>query len=139
MSVIKLLVVLLLSIPIFCHAENLRLTPEQLNQSLADYTILDVRSHLDYLAGHIKGAISFPIDLTYEHKNINGKITEPVKGATLIGDGATALNNIVMVGNDLCLDPGVGTCGKEGQSVPVGVGQPTLKLSELIVGGVKSG
>jgi len=65
----------------------------------------------------------------------NGKITRPVKGAMLIGDGPEALNEISMVGNDLELDTGVGTCGKEGQSVPVGVGQPTLKIDELTVGG----
>ncbi len=64
-----------------------------------------------------------------------GKITTPVKGAMLIGDGPEALTKISMVGNDLKLDSGVGTCGKEGQSVPVGVGQPTLKIDELTVGG----
>jgi len=65
----------------------------------------------------------------------NGKITAPVKGAMLIGDGPEALSKISMVGNDLELDSGVGTCGKDGQSVPVGVGQPTLKIDELTVGG----
>jgi TldD protein len=65
----------------------------------------------------------------------NGKVTVPVKGAMLIGDGPDALHKISMVGNDLALDTGVGTCGKEGQSVPVGVGQPTLKIDELTVGG----
>jgi TldD protein len=65
----------------------------------------------------------------------NGKVTTPVKGAMLIGDGPDALGNISMVGNDLKLDRGVGTCGKDGQSVPVGVGQPTLKIDELTVGG----
>ncbi|MEM8682787.1 MAG: metalloprotease TldD [Pseudomonadota bacterium] len=65
----------------------------------------------------------------------NGKITTPVKGAMLIGDGPEALTRISMVGNDLELDSGVGTCGKEGQSVPVGVGQPSLKIDELTVGG----
>jgi TldD protein len=64
-----------------------------------------------------------------------GRITAPVKGAMLIGDGPAALGKISMVGNDLELDSGVGTCGKEGQSVPVGVGQPTLKIDELTVGG----
>ena len=65
----------------------------------------------------------------------DGVITAPVKGAMLIGDGPDALTRISMVGNDLQLDAGVGTCGKEGQSVPVGVGQPTLKIDELTVGG----
>ena len=64
-----------------------------------------------------------------------GKISTPIKGAMLIGDGPVALNKISMVGNDLKLDSGVGTCGKEGQSVPVGVGQPTLKIDEITVGG----
>ncbi len=65
----------------------------------------------------------------------NGKLGAPVKGAMLIGDGPEALHKISMIGNDLALDTGVGTCGKEGQSVPVGVGQPTLKIDELTVGG----
>lgn len=67
----------------------------------------------------------------------NGKITHPVKGATLIGNGPEAMNRISMVGDDLKLDSGIGVCGKEGQSVPVGVGQPTLKLDELTVGGTE--
>ena len=65
----------------------------------------------------------------------DGKITAPVKGATLIGDGPTSLTRVTAVGNDLQLDPGIGTCGKDGQSVPVGVGIPTIKLSHLTVGG----
>jgi TldD protein len=64
-----------------------------------------------------------------------GKVTRPVKGATLIGNGPDVLTRVSMVGNDLALDEGVGTCGKEGQSVPVGVGQPTLRIDELTVGG----
>ena len=66
-----------------------------------------------------------------------GKITHPVKGATLIGNGPEALKHVVMLGNDLKLDTGVGTCGKEGQSVPVGVGQPTLKIDQMTVGGTE--
>ena len=65
----------------------------------------------------------------------NGKVTRPVKGATLIGNGPDVLTRVSMVGNDLKLDSGVGTCGKEGQSVPVGVGQPTLRVDGLTVGG----
>jgi TldD protein len=65
----------------------------------------------------------------------NGRVTTPVKGATLIGNGPDALLKVEMVGNDPGLDPGIGTCGKNGQGVPVGVGQPTLKLSSLTVGG----
>jgi TldD protein len=64
-----------------------------------------------------------------------GKIQYPVKGATLIGNGPDALTRVTMIGNDLQLDTGVGTCGKEGQSVPVGVGQPTLRIEQMIVGG----
>ncbi|HNM65371.1 MAG TPA: metalloprotease TldD, partial [Accumulibacter sp.] len=65
----------------------------------------------------------------------NGKVGAPVKGATLIGSGPEAMTRVSMIGNDLCLDPGVGTCGKDGQSVPVGVGQPTLRIDGLTVGG----
>jgi len=65
----------------------------------------------------------------------DGKITYPVKGATLIGNGPEALTRISMIGNDMALDPGVGVCGKEGQSVPVGVGQPTVRIDGLTVGG----
>ena len=65
----------------------------------------------------------------------DGKITHPVKGATLIGNGPDVLTRISMIGNDMALDPGVGTCGKEGQSVPVGVGQPTVRIDGLTVGG----
>jgi TldD protein len=68
----------------------------------------------------------------------NGRITRPVKGATLIGNGPEALSRVSMLGNDLQLDGGVGTCGKEGQSVPVGVGQPTLKIDSMTVGGTQA-
>jgi TldD protein len=67
-----------------------------------------------------------------------GKVTHPVKGATLIGNGPDALTRVSMIGNDLELDTGIGTCGKEGQSVPVGVGQPTLKIDGLTVGGTSA-
>ena len=68
----------------------------------------------------------------------NGKITRPVKGATLVGNGPEVLNRVSMLGNDLQLDSGIGTCGKEGQSVPVGVGQPTVKIDEITVGGTSN-
>ncbi|MEC7208055.1 MAG: metallopeptidase TldD-related protein, partial [Pseudomonadota bacterium] len=68
----------------------------------------------------------------------NGKIGAPVKGATLIGSGPDAMSKITMIGNDLALDRGVGTCGKAGQSVPVGVGQPTLKMGGITVGGTEA-
>jgi TldD protein len=67
----------------------------------------------------------------------NGEITSPIKGATLIGSGPEAMQKVSMVGNDLKLDAGVGVCGKDGQSVPVGVGQPTLKIDEMTVGGTQ--
>ncbi len=65
----------------------------------------------------------------------DGRITAPVRGATLIGDGATALTNVSMIGDDFAFDPGVGVCGKSGQGVPVGIGQPSLKIGGLTVGG----
>jgi TldD protein len=68
----------------------------------------------------------------------NGKVTAPVKGATLIGNGPDVLTRVTMVGSDLELDSGVGTCGKEGQNVPVGVGQPTLRIDGLTVGGIET-
>lgn len=77
----------------------------------------------------------FVFSTTEAYRIRNGKIAEPIKGSTLIGDGPEAMGSVSMIGNDLALDTGVGTCGKEGQSVPVGVGQPTLKLDELVVGG----
>jgi TldD protein len=64
-----------------------------------------------------------------------GKITTPVKGATLIGDGPSALTRVTMIGDDFAFDPGIGVCGKAGQGVPVGVGQPSLKITGLTVGG----
>jgi TldD protein len=68
----------------------------------------------------------------------NGKVTRPVRGATLIGNGPEAMTQVSMVGNDLRLDPGIGVCGKDGQSVPVGVGQPTLRIDGLTVGGTEA-
>jgi TldD protein len=65
----------------------------------------------------------------------NGKLGAPVKGATIIGNGPDVLTRVSMIGNDMELDPGVGTCGKDGQGVPVGVGQPTLLIDNLTVGG----
>jgi TldD protein len=65
----------------------------------------------------------------------DGRVTYPVKGATLIGNGPDVLNRVSMIGNDMRLDSGIGVCGKEGQSVPVGVGQPTLRIDGVTVGG----
>ena len=69
----------------------------------------------------------------------DGKVTVPVKGATLIGDGPTALTKVQMIGDDFAYDPGIGVCGKSGQGVPVGVGQPSMKLTGLTVGGTAIG
>ena len=81
------------------------------------------------------GQFVFTASEAYEINN--GKIGSPIKGMTLIGNGPQVLNKVSMVGDDLQLDDGVGTCGKDGQSVPVGVGQPTLKIDEITVGGTK--
>jgi len=69
----------------------------------------------------------------------DGQVTKPVKGATLIGNGPDVLKKVSMVGHDMKLDEGIGTCGKEGQSVPVGVGLPTIKVDEMTVGGTATG
>jgi len=77
----------------------------------------------------------FVFSCTEAYRVINGKIGAPVKGATLIGDGPAAMKQIRAIGNDLALDPGIGNCGKAGQWVPVGVGQPTLMIGGITVGG----
>ncbi len=79
----------------------------------------------------------FVFTCTEAYQIENGKIGAAVKGATLIGNGPDALTKVSLIGNDMALDPGVGTCGKDGQSVPVGVGQPTILLDELTVGGTE--
>ena len=80
----------------------------------------------------------FVFTCTEAYQVENGKIGAAVKGATLIGNGPDALTKVSLIGNDMALDPGVGTCGKDGQSVPVGVGQPTILLDELTVGGTEA-
>ncbi len=79
----------------------------------------------------------FVFNCTEAYEIINGKIGAPLKGATLIGDGPSSLKEIAMVGNDMMLDPGIGTCGKAGQGVPVGVGQPSLLINKMTVGGTQ--
>jgi TldD protein len=77
----------------------------------------------------------YVFECTEAYRIENGKVGAPIKGAMLIGNGPTDLHRIAMVGNDLALDPGIGTCGKNGQGVPVGVGQPTLRIDRITVGG----
>lgn len=80
----------------------------------------------------------FVFSCTEAYRIRDGKVAEPIKGAMLIGNGPDALTRVRMVGNDLALDPGIGTCGKEGQGVPVGVGQPTLRIDAMTVGGTQT-
>jgi TldD protein len=77
----------------------------------------------------------FVFSASQAYKIENGKITTPIKGATIIGNGPDVLTRVSMVGNDMALDSGIGTCGKDGQSVPVGVGQPTIRIDDITVGG----
>ena len=77
----------------------------------------------------------YVFQVTEAYKIEDGKIAQPLKGAMLIGNGPTDLNRVGMIGNDLQLDTGIGTCGKNGQGVPVGVGQPTLRMERITVGG----
>ncbi len=77
----------------------------------------------------------FVFSASQAYKIENGKITTPIKGATIIGNGPDVLTRVTMVGNDMALDSGIGTCGKDGQSVPVGVGQPTIRIDDITVGG----
>jgi TldD protein len=106
-------------------------TPEEMISSVKKgiYAVNFGGGQVDITSG------KFVFSCTEAYKIENGKIGAPVKGATLIGNGPESLKYISMIGNDLKLDDGVGTCGKAGQGVPVGVGQPTLKLDRMIVGG----
>jgi TldD protein len=79
----------------------------------------------------------FVFQCTEAYRIENGKLTAPLKGAMLIGNGPDALTRVSLIGNDLALDSGIGTCGKNGQGVPVGVGQPTLRLDRITVGGTR--
>ncbi|PHR60569.1 MAG: metalloprotease TldD [Robiginitomaculum sp.] len=111
--------------------ENGKDDPAEILASLKDglYAVNFGGGQVDITSG------KFVFQCTEAYLVKNGKIGAPVKGATLIGDGPAALNKISMIGNDQALDPGVGVCGKAGQGVPVGVGQPTLKIGGLTVGG----
>jgi TldD protein len=81
----------------------------------------------------------FVFSATEAYRIRDGKVGAPIRGATLIGNGPEVMGRVSMVGNDLALDDGVGVCGKDGQTVPVGVGQPTLKIDEVTVGGTRAG
>jgi TldD protein len=104
---------------------------EEMVESLKDgiYAVNFGGGQVDITSG------KFVFQCTEAYRVQNGKIVAPVKGATLIGDGPTALTRVEMIGDDFEMDPGVGMCGKGGQGVPVGVGQPSLKISGLTVGG----
>ncbi len=108
-----------------------QIDPGEILESLKDgiYAVNFGGGQVDITSG------KFVFQCTEAYRVRNGKICEPVKGASLIGDGPSVLHKISMVGNDFNLDPGVGTCGKAGQGVPVGVGQPSLKISGLTIGG----
>ncbi len=105
--------------------------PQEIIQSVKDglYAVNFGGGQVDITSG------KFVFSASEAYMIENGKITYPVRGATLIGNGPDVLTRVAMIGNDMELDPGVGTCGKEGQSVPVGVGQPTLRIDGLTVGG----
>jgi TldD protein len=104
---------------------------EEMVESLKDgiYAVNFGGGQVDITSG------KFVFQCTEAYRVQDGKVVAPVKGATLIGDGPTALTQITMIGDDFEMDPGVGMCGKGGQGVPVGVGQPSLKISGLTVGG----
>jgi TldD protein len=80
----------------------------------------------------------FVFQCTEAYRIENGKVGRPIKGAMLIGNGPDALTRVRMIGNDLALDTGIGTCGKNGQGVPVGVGQPSMRLDAITVGGTEA-
>jgi TldD protein len=115
--------------------ENGQASPEDVVASMKDgiYAVNFSGGQVDITNG------KFVFSCTEAYRVKNGKVLHPVKGATLIGDGPSALKNILAVGNDMKMDPGIGTCGKNGQGVPVGVGQPTLLIEGLTVGGAGVG
>ncbi|MFV0358664.1 metalloprotease TldD [Tropicimonas sp.] len=125
----------------FAHAPMPRMTNTYMLGGEADPAdiVADLKDGL-YAVGFGGGQVDitngkFVFSCTEAYRVRNGKIGAPVRGATLIGDGATALRRITAIGNDMALDPGIGNCGKAGPWVPVGVGQPTLRIGGLTVGG----
>ena len=129
----------------YAHAPMPRMTNTYMLGGDADPA--DILADLDdgiYAVGFGGGQVDitngkFVFSCTEAYRVKNGKVGAPVKGATLIGDGATALQQIRALGNDMALDPGMGNCGKAGQWVPVGVGQPTVMIGGLTVGGSAAG
>ena len=105
--------------------------PEEIIASLKDgiYAVSFGGGQVDITSG------KFVFNCTEAYRIRDGKIMEPVKGANLIGSGPPAMKRVTMIGNDMALDKGIGMCGKNGQSVPVGVGQPTLRMNEVTIGG----
>jgi TldD protein len=109
-------------------------SPEEILSSVKDgiYAVQFGGGQVDITSG------KFVFSCTEAYRIRDGKRGEPIKGATLIGNGPDAMTRVSMIGNDMKLDSGIGTCGKNGQSVPVGVGQPTLRIDSLTVGGTAS-
>ena len=107
--------------------------PEEIIESVQDgiYAVNFGGGQVDITSG------KFVFNCTEAYEIINGKIGSPIKGATLIGDGPSILKEVSMIGNDMMLDPGIGTCGKAGQGVPVGVAQPSILIEKMTVGGTK--
>ncbi|MEZ5928380.1 MAG: metallopeptidase TldD-related protein [Parvularculaceae bacterium] len=105
--------------------------PEEIIRSVKDgiYAVNFSGGQVDITSG------KFVFNCTEAYRVKNGKIGAPLKNAALIGDGPTVLTKVSMIGNDFALDPGIGVCGKGGQGVPVGVGQPTIKIDRMTVGG----
>lgn len=111
--------------------ENGTVNPQDMIASVKDGLYIDTMGggQVDIVSG------KFNMNATLAYRIRNGKICEPVKGATLVGDGLQVIQNIEAVGNDLRIERAVGTCGKSGQSVPAGIGQPTIKVRKMTVGG----
>jgi TldD protein len=105
--------------------------PQEIIRSVKDgvYAVNFAGGQVDITSG------KFVFNCTEAYRVKDGKIGAPLKNAALIGDGPTVLTKVSMIGNDFAMDPGIGMCGKAGQGVPVGVGQPTLKIEGLTVGG----
>ena len=115
---------------------NTYMLPGELSQQEIIESVEDGIFAVNFNGGQVditSGNFVFNTSLAYRIEK--GKVGHPVKGVSLIGNGPEVMQQVCMVGNDLALDPGIGVCGKEGQSVPVGVGQPTLKIANIVVGG----